>query len=105
LALVDFDRCSVLGVVTSTLRELKPPSIARVGASARQHFLKWDAVFFCALGVFGMKCISIPECTQRTEPSHIGGQYGKEGKEEGEERSEEDCEEDPQGQEEEVSLA
>jgi hypothetical protein len=76
LALADFDRCNVFGVVTSTKRQLKPSSIAHVGASVRQHFLKWDAVFFCALGVFGMKCISIPECTQRTEPSHIGGQYG-----------------------------
>ena len=55
-----------------------------------------------------MQCISIPECTQRLEPSHIGGQHGEESEEgeEGEERSEEDCEEDPQGrQEEEVSLA
>jgi hypothetical protein len=55
-----------------------------------------------------MKCISIPECTQRLKPSHIGGQHGEESEEgeEGEERSEEDCEEDPQGrEEEEVSLA
>jgi hypothetical protein len=51
-----------------------------------------------------LKCISIPECTQRL--SHLttsGGQHGQESEEgeEGEERSEEDCEEDPQGREEE----
>jgi hypothetical protein len=52
-----------------------------------------------------MKCISIPECTQRT--SHLttsGGQHGQEseeGEEEGEERREEVCEEDSQGFEEE----
>jgi hypothetical protein len=52
-----------------------------------------------------MKCISIPECTQRTEAiTTLGGQHGQES-EEGEERSEEDCEEDPQGRQEEVTLA
>jgi hypothetical protein len=54
-----------------------------------------------------MKCISIPECTQRiSHLTTLGGQHGQESEEgeEGEERSEEDCEEDPQGrQEEEVS--
>ena len=55
-----------------------------------------------------MKCISIPECTQRL--SHLtnsGGQHGQESEEgeEGEVGSEEDCQEDPQGrQEEEVRL-
>ena len=54
-----------------------------------------------------MKCISIPECTQRlSHLTTLGGQHGQESEEgeEGEERSEEDCEEDPQGrQEEEVT--
>ena len=56
-----------------------------------------------------MKCISIPECTQRlSHLTTLGGQHGQESEEgeEGEERSEEDCEEDPQGlQEEEVNFA
>jgi hypothetical protein len=52
-----------------------------------------------------MKCISIPECTQRLSHLTSGGQHGQESEEgeEGEERSEEDCEEDPQGREEEVT--
>jgi hypothetical protein len=52
-----------------------------------------------------MKCISIPECTQRLSHLTSGGQHGKESEEgeEGEERSEEDCEEDPQGLQEEVT--
>jgi hypothetical protein len=54
-----------------------------------------------------MKCISIPECTQRLSHLTSGGQHGQESKEgegeEGEERSEEDCEEDPQGLQEEVT--
>ena len=53
-----------------------------------------------------MKCISIPECTQRlSHLTTLGGQHGQESEEgeEGEERSEEDCEEDPQGRQEEVS--
>jgi hypothetical protein len=55
-----------------------------------------------------MKCISIPECTQRlSHLTTLGGQHGQESEEgeEGEERSEEDCEEDPQGLQEEVTLA
>jgi hypothetical protein len=55
-----------------------------------------------------MKCISIPECTQRlSHLTYLGGQYGQEGEEgeedrkEGEVCSEEDCEEDPQGRQEE----
>jgi hypothetical protein len=53
-----------------------------------------------------MKCISIPECTQRlSHLTTLGGQHGQESEEgeEGEERSEENCEEDPQGRQEEVS--
>jgi hypothetical protein len=68
-------------------------------------------LFFSMCWCIRKVCISIPECTQRLEPSHLtpGGQHGQESEEgkegeEGEERSEEDCEEDPQGrQEEEVS--
>ena len=59
-----------------------------------------------------MKCISIPECTQRlSHLTHLGGQHGQESEEGEEDRkegkvgSEEDCQEDPQGrQEEEVRL-
>lgn len=55
-----------------------------------------------------MKCISIPECTQRlSHLTNLGGQHGQESEEgeEGEVGSEEDCQEDPQGrQEEEVRL-
>ena len=57
-----------------------------------------------------MKCISIPECTQRlSHLTNLGGQHGQESEEgeegeKGEVGSEEDCEEDPQGrQEEEVT--
>ena len=78
-------------------------------ATARQPFLKVDAVFFGCVAVFRMTCISIPECTQQLKAISLtlGGQHGQESKEgeEGEERSEEDCEEDPQGrEEEEVTL-
>jgi hypothetical protein len=58
-----------------------------------------------------MKCISIPECTQRlSHLTNLGGQHGQESEEgeEGEEGkvgSEEDCQEDEEGrQEEEVRL-
>ena len=55
-----------------------------------------------------MKCISIPECTQRlSHLTTLGGQHGQESEEgeEGEERSEEDCEEDPQGRQEEEVIS
>jgi hypothetical protein len=62
-----------------------------------------------------MKCISIPECTQRSSHLFTGGQHGQESYEEGsqedrqegsEERCEEDREEDQEGrQEEEVTSS
>lgn len=61
-----------------------------------------------------MKCISIPECTQRSSHLFIGGQHGQESYEEGsqedrqegcEERSEEDRQEDQEGCEEEVTSS
>ena len=61
-----------------------------------------------------MKCISIPECTQRSRHLFIGGQHGQESYEEGsqedrqegsEERCEEDREEDQEGRQEEVTSS
>jgi hypothetical protein len=61
-----------------------------------------------------MKCISIPECTQRSSHLFIGGQHGQESYEEGsqedrqegsEERCEEDREEDQEGRQEEVTSS
>jgi hypothetical protein len=74
-------------------------------ASLRQHFLKWDAVFFDLLVYSGWCASRFPSA--RSERSHLttsGGQHGQEseeGEEEGEERREEVCEEDSQGFEEE----
>ena len=64
--------------------------------------------FFECVGVIQLKCISIPECTQRlSHLTNLGGQHGQESEEgeEGEVGSEEDCQEDEEGrQEEEVRL-
>ena len=50
---------------------------SRALTSARQHFLKLDAVFSNVLVYSGCVCISIPECTQRlSQLTTFGGHYG-----------------------------
>ena len=74
LAILTFSNVDALTTSRNAARSssrVLAQSAQRARRLVRQHFLKRDDVFFRRVGVFGMECISIPECTQRTKPSHI----------------------------------
>jgi hypothetical protein len=77
LTIADVDDAGFFCILISSHCVVVGIDVARVATSVRQHFLKRDDVFFNVLGVFGMKCISIPGLHE-AKPSHLtlGGQHG-----------------------------